>query len=145
MTLSSRSLVINAQRYWPEYITTMFWTFALVAYADRMNNIHVDMNGKTPEIKIPDTIGSTAWINNFHTFGCLIYILDSRLQRVDGRGPQACLGIYLGHSSSHAESVAFVMNPKSGLVSTQFYLVFDDNCKQYPIFGLEMFRRTGQN
>ena len=31
--------------------------FALVTSADRMNNLHVDMNGKTPEMKFSDTIG----------------------------------------------------------------------------------------
>ena len=87
MTFSSRTLVLHAQRYWPEYITTMLWTFSLVAYADRMNNLHVDMNGKTLEMKFSDTIGSTTRLSNFHTFGCPVYILDARLQIVGGRGP----------------------------------------------------------
>ena len=47
--------------------------------------------------------------------------MDARLQSVGGGGPpkwdpQACLGVYLGHSPSHAGSVALVMNPKTGLV-----------------------------
>ena len=33
---------------------------------------------------------------------------------------------------SHAGSVALVMNPKSGLVSPQFHLVFDDNFETVP-------------
>ena len=49
LTLSSRTLVIHAQCHWPEYITTMFWPFALVAAADRMNNLHVDMHSQTYE------------------------------------------------------------------------------------------------
>ena len=76
----------------------MLWSFSLVVSADRLNNIHVDMNDKTTEMKFSDTIGSTAWISNYHTFGCPVYILDARLQRVDKRGPpkwdpQARLGI----------------------------------------------------
>ena len=61
----------------------MLWPFALVAYTDRMNNTHVDMNGKKPEMKISDTIGSTTWISNFHTFGCPVYILDACLQSIE--------------------------------------------------------------
>ena len=47
LTLSSRTLVLHAQRHWPEYITNMFWPFDLVAAADRMNNLHADMHGQT--------------------------------------------------------------------------------------------------
>ena len=51
LNLSSRTLVLHAQRYWPEYITTMLLPFDFAASTDRLNNIHVGMNGKTPEIK----------------------------------------------------------------------------------------------
>ena len=51
LNLSSRNLVLHTQRHWPEYITNTFWPFALVAAADRMNHIHVDMHGQTPEMK----------------------------------------------------------------------------------------------
>ena len=50
LTFSSLNLVLRAQRFWPEYITTMIWHFALVVSVDKMNNLHVDMNGKTPEM-----------------------------------------------------------------------------------------------
>ena len=50
LTLSSQTLVLHAQRHWPEYITTMFWPFALVTAVDRTNNLHVDMHGQTPEM-----------------------------------------------------------------------------------------------
>ena len=34
--------------------------------------------------------------------------------------------MYLGRSSFHAGSVALVLNPETGHVSTQFHVVFDD-------------------
>ena len=77
LTLYLRTLVIHAQCYWTEYINTTIWTFDLVASADRMNNLHIDMNGKTPEMKISDKIGSTTRLSNFHTFICPVYILDA--------------------------------------------------------------------
>ena len=115
----------------------MFWTFALVSAADRMNNIHVDMHGQTPEMKFSNTIGSSTRLIHFHTFGCPVYIMDARLQSVGGGGPpkwdpRARLGIYLGHSPSHAGSVALVMNPKTGLMSPQFHLVFDEKFETVP-------------
>ena len=65
----------------------MFWTFALVAAADRMNNLHIDMHVQNPEMKFSNTIGSSTRLSHFHTFGCHIYILDARLQSVGGGGP----------------------------------------------------------
>ena len=50
LIFSSRTLVLHAQRHWPEYITNMFWPFSLVEAADRMNYLHVDMHGQTPEM-----------------------------------------------------------------------------------------------
>ncbi len=40
--------------------------------------------------------------------------------------PRSRLGIYVGHSPSHAGSVALVLNPRTGHVSPQFHVVFDD-------------------
>ena len=63
--------------------------------------------------------------------------MDARLQSIGGVGPpksypRSYLVIYLGHSSSHAGSIALVMNPNSGLVSPPFHLVFDDNFETIP-------------
>jgi hypothetical protein len=41
-------------------------------------------------------------------------------------GNQSRLVIYVGHSPSHAGSVALVLNPCTGHVSPQFHVVFDD-------------------
>ena len=88
-------------------------------------------------MKILDKIGTTNGLSNFHTFGCPVYILDDSLQSVGGGGPpkwdpRAFLGIYLGRYPSHAGSIALVVNTKSGLVSPQFYLVFDENFETVP-------------
>jgi hypothetical protein len=56
--------------------------------------------------------------------------LDSRLQSgIAGPPkwePRSRLGIYVGHSPSHAGSVALVLNPRTGHVSPQFHVVFDN-------------------
>ena len=66
-----------------------------------------------------------------------MYILDARLQSAGGPGPpkwepRARLGIYVGHSPHHSGSVALVLNPKTGLISPQFHVVFDDNFSTVP-------------
>ncbi len=65
----------------------MLWPLALLDIADIMNNLHIDLQGKTPEMKFSNTTGNTTRLSNFHTFGCPVYILDARLQDTGGPGP----------------------------------------------------------
>jgi hypothetical protein len=137
LTLSSRTMLLHAQRLWPEYISTMLWPLALLAAADRMNHLHIDLDGKTPEMKFSSAANVTTRLRDFHTFGSPCYVLDSRLQSAGGPGapkwePRSRLGIYVGHSPNHAGSVALVLNPKTGLISPQFHVVFDDDFSTVP-------------
>ena len=42
------------------------------------------------------------------------------------------MGIYLGHSPTHAGNVALVLNPRTGLISPQFHVVIDDDFSTVP-------------
>ena len=131
LTLISRTLLVHAQGLWPEYITTMLWPYALKAAQDRINQLNIDLHGKTPDMKFSGVASTNLRMRDFHTWGCPCYILDSRLQ-TDPKGvpkwePRARVGIYLGRSPSHAGNVALVLNPKTGLVLPQFHVVFDDD------------------
>ena len=65
-----------------------------------------------------------------HVWGCPVYVLDPKLQ--DGKklpkwDPRARRGMYLGCSTDHSSaSIAKVLNLRTGYVSPQFHLVFDD-------------------
>ena len=60
-----------------------------------------------------------------------MFVLDHRLQ--GGLGgppkwdPRARVGIYLGRSPCHAGNVALVLNPRTGHISPQYHVVFDDD------------------
>ncbi len=54
LTLVARTLLLHAQRHWPEYITTMLWPFALKAAQDRLNQLSVDLDGRTPDMVFSD-------------------------------------------------------------------------------------------
>ena len=107
----------------------MLWPFATKCAQNRMNNLHVDINLETPDMKISNTKAVNVQLKHYHKFGCPVYILDSILQTnpkgVPKWEPQFRLGIYIGHSPAHAGSVAFVLNPRSGLVSPQYHVVYD--------------------
>jgi hypothetical protein len=66
---------------------------------------------------------------NAHPFGCPVYVLKSKLQqgqkisKWDGR---ANLGVYLGTSAIHANSVGLVLSLLLGLVSPSFHNAYDN-------------------
>ena len=66
-----------------------------------------------------------------------MYVLDARAQSAGGPGPpkwepRSRIGVYLGHSPFHAGSVALVFNPRTGRVSPQYHVVFDDTFSAVP-------------
>ena len=66
-----------------------------------------------------------------HTLFCPVYCLDAKLQGgvagIPKWEPRSRLGIFVGHSPDHASDVALVLNPRTGLVSPQYHVVFDDS------------------
>ena len=108
----------------------MLWPFALKAAQDRLNQPNVGLDGKIPDMKFFGIASMSLRLRDFHTFGCPCYVLNSRLQTnpkgVPKWEPRAQLEIYLGLSPAHASNVILVLNPKTGLVSPQFHVIFDD-------------------
>ena len=48
------------------------------------------------------------------------------------------MGIYVGRSPSHASTVGLILNPRTGHVSPQFHIVYNDNFTTVP------YLRTGK-
>ena len=130
LTLIARTLLLHSIRHWPSHITTMMWPFALKEAAFRLNKLSVRKDGRSNEATFFKIDGDIFEQSMFHTFGCPCFVLDARLQ--SGLGtvpkwePRSRLGIYVGHSPAHAGTVALVLNPRTGHVSPQFHIVFDD-------------------
>ena len=65
---------------------------------------------------------------HYQTFGCPVYVLDSKLQTNDPYHKwkqRSKVGIYLGISPTHGKGVALVLDRDTGLVSPQFHMKFD--------------------
>ena len=114
----------------------MIWPFAIKAAQGCLNQRNVNLQGTTPDMRYYGVTPVTLCLRKFHTFGCPCYTLDSRLQTNSKGVPtwetRARLGIYLGQSPAHATNVALVLNPKTGLVSPQFHVVFNENFTTVP-------------
>ena len=80
LTLVSRTLLVHAQNYWPEYISTMLWPFALKAAQDCLNQLNVNLDGTTLYMRFSGVAANNLRLQDFHTFVCSCYVLDSCLQ-----------------------------------------------------------------
>jgi hypothetical protein len=52
LTQTARILLLHGMRMWPKMVDQMFWPFAIKAAAERMNSLHIDTEGHTPESKL---------------------------------------------------------------------------------------------
>ena len=69
-------------------------------------------------------------MKQFHTFGSPCFILYPKLfqkKSIPKWIPCSRQAVYLGISPQHAGSVALVLNLKTGYISPQFHIVFDDD------------------
>ena len=137
LTLSARTLLLHGIRMWPQMIDTMFWPFAFKAAAERHNCLSLNDSGITPNAALHGIAQTDIPVKTFHTLFCPVYVLDARAQSAGGPGtpkwePRSRIGVYLGHSPFHAGSVALVFNPRTGRVSPQYHVVFDDTFSTVP-------------
>ena len=130
LSVLTRCLLLHAKRHWPEAISPMLWPFALKYAAFLLDNTRYDQDGKTVYNRFSGNDHEEDF-SRVAVWGCPFYVLDARLQNQGGKipkwEPRSRLGIYLGRSPYHASSVALVYNPRTGHVSPQYHVTFDNN------------------
>jgi hypothetical protein len=137
LTLLACTLLLHGICMWPQMIDTMFWPFAFKAAAERHNRLSINKDGLTPTTILHDVLVDAIPIKTYHMLFCPVYVLDARTQSAGGPGPPkweplSRIGVYLGHSPFHAGSVALVFNPRTGQVSPQYHVIFDDTFLTVP-------------
>ena len=102
-----------------------------MSYASHIRR-HTPREGEsyTPLQRFSGVLDATTSLNHFHTFGCPVYNLDPTLQSQNSQRnkwmERSRLGIYLGVSNEHASTVSLLLTPRTGLVSPQFHVKWDD-------------------
>ncbi len=146
--LGGQTMLLHAKWMLPEYISTILWPFALKCCEDCLNNFVHHADNQTPYETLAGLESSKIIMSNFHTFGCPCYVLDQRLQSGNGAVPKwkpcAQIGIYVGCSPSHASNVALIFNPRTGNVSSQIRIIFNDELLECNIFALAWSHHIGQ-
>jgi hypothetical protein len=132
-TLKARIMLLHAMSRWPDVVTAEFWSFAYQFAVLLHNSLPRSRSTANSAEECPyETFtmsDSPIRPENFHVFGSPCFVLEPAL--ADGsphpKWQERCYhGVYVGHSSKHASNVAIVFNPKTGLVSPAFHVVFDD-------------------
>ena len=146
LTLESRTLHLYAKIYWPEEITTMLWPYSLKVFAEQLNVLKVDDNEITPMEKFSGTT-TDIYLKNSHTWGFPVCFLDAILKvniyGISNWEPRSRAVVYLGHSPFHAGLVSLILNPETGYVSPQFYVVFDDEFSTVPFMREGIITQIG--
>jgi hypothetical protein len=125
-----RSMMLHAAHRWPAAVTANLWPYAIRMANDALNAAPQVSVGLSPMERFAQ-VDVAPRLKYSHPFGCPVYVLDARLQTAGGKihkwKERSRVGLYLGSSPRHSKKVALVLNLRTGHVSPQFHVSFDDN------------------
>ena len=122
------TILLHAQRRWPDAINSHLWTYAIRSANDSRNYAPTNEQDTCPMSRFCAT-SSVPTIQNQHHFGCPTYVLKKELQdqkKIRKWSDRTRVGINLGYSSRHALNVSLILNLQTGLVSPQYHCQYDD-------------------
>ena len=124
-------MMIHAAIHWPETKDDSLWPMALAHAAHVYNHTPNAISGIAPIEIFSRTQDDGQALRNLHTWGCPTYVLEPKLTEAGGKipkwKPRSRRGQYMGTSPVHAETIALVRNLKTGYISPQYHVVFDDS------------------
>jgi hypothetical protein len=105
-----------------------------VKYAAHINNQMPKLNGVCTTDFFSGSTVPRHRLLDLHVWGCPVYVLDPKLQqgqKLPRWQPRYRKGICMGLSTQHASEVPLVLNCKTGSITTQFHVVFDDFFRRF--------------
>jgi len=121
-------MIIHAMHQWKDAAVPQLWPYAV-----RLANKIINMTPRSKDGKVPLSIflnsSRSPDLGSLHPFGCPVYVLENALQQGQTLGKwenRNRIGMYLGPSPTHARSVHLVLSIRTGLVSPQFHVRYDD-------------------
>ncbi len=133
----ARAMMMHQLIHWPEQFSPDLWPFAIDQAVHIWNNLPRTDTGLTPlEMFSGQTRPTNGAIQRARVWGCPVYVLDPTLQdqkKIPKWNPRSRLGVYLGCSPSHHNTVGRILNPTTGYISPQFHVAYDE--KFETVFG----------
>ena len=124
----TRTSMLYAMNKWRKMVIINLWPYAM-RHANDVANATPRKGQELSPLEMFSGVEIAPKLRHFHAFGCPTYVLDNALQSGQGAPKwkeRSRLGVYLGPSPNHARSIALVLSPRTGHVSPQFHVKFDD-------------------
>lgn len=126
----ARTILLHAMLHWPEETALNLWPFAVDYAVYLWNRMPREKSGLSPMEIFYSVKSDHEELRSAKVWGCPVYVLEPTLQ--DGKKlprwqPRSKLGQFLGRSKVHASSVGLIRNLKTGKISSQFHVVYDDH------------------
>ena len=125
----ARASMIHAAMRWPAKAAVKYWPMAISYAVWVFNRLPQVDTGVTPNEIWSESRSSHEDFRRAHVFGCPVYVLDPKLQdghKIPKWDPRARLGMFLGYSDVHSSLVPLVLNVRTGKISPQYHVIFDD-------------------
>ena len=126
----ARANLIHLMLMWPEKCNVNLWTLAINYAVWIFNRLpKASLGGLSPNEIWSGVRSDYADLRRAHVFGCPVYVLDPRLQNGDHIPKwesRACVGMFVGFSTDHSSLVPLVLNTRTGNISPQYHVIFDD-------------------
>ena len=124
----TRTSMLYAMNKWRKMVIINLWPYAM-RHANDVANATPRKGQELSPLEMFSGVEIAPKLRHFHAFRCPTYVLDNALQSGQGAPKwKECsrLGVYLGPSPNHARSIVLVLNPRTGHVSPQFHVKFED-------------------
>lgn len=140
VTESERSMLLHSAIHWPSETKTDLWPLAFDYACYIYNRLPKKNGGRSPIEIFSGVVQDKSWTKRARVFGCPSYMMDPKLQdahKLPRLQPKSRQGQFLGKSSRHTSDIGLIRNLRTGLISTQFHVIYDDFYTTVPSTGTE--------
>jgi hypothetical protein len=129
ITRLARAMLLHSALFWPGEHSLDLWPMAMDYAVWIWNHLPMD-DGLSPEEKFSgQKLPNYDHLRRAHVFGCPCYVLNPKLvagSKIPKWDPRSRQGKFIGYSKQHSSSAGLILNPRSGYISTQFHVLYDD-------------------
>ena len=126
----ARTMMLHSAIHWPDVADPALWPMAVNHATYLYNRIPDPSTGFSPLDLFSRTRFPLKKLLNMHVWGCPVYVLDKRMgdgKKIPRWQPRSERCMYMGVSPDHSgDHVPLVLNLRTGTISTQYHVVFDD-------------------
>ena len=130
----ARALMLHAALHCDGEVTRDLWPMA-VDHATYLYNHLPNESGIAPVDLFTGITAPRHKLKSLHMWGAPIYVLGSVLQagkKLPRWQPRSRRGMFVGFSPVHSSDVPLILNLRTGHISPQYHVVFDDRFSTVP-------------